>query len=467
MTVGDSRAAPPSSSEDAAGTAPPPRRSIARTALLVLPAQVGFRALEATLPLLYAFWFGRGDATDIYMSSWAVFAFAGSLVFSMHQDSSLVPILTEERLHRPGGLPRLRGSILAHTWVIGGAIALLVGAFALGLFRYRYSDASFALAARMVPPFCLVLVAMSTRTFFSTLCVVERQFFIQPIASFCGMVVNVALLATTHRSIGIAFVPFASLAGEVLAAGVLAFYAIQKLGLRVSLGFERSPALLAVARLASSEVGGGAVTRVNPVVDQMMAALTGVLGGVTLLRLSNDVATLPTSLVQAALLPVLISHLAEDFARRELGTLKRTVVRALLSVGGVLLVLSVILFLVREPLLKLVYLHGEMDPAGVARMTRIFPYHLVGLAPFGALLVLARAHVATKNGRIMLSMGIINAVTNAVGNVVLMRFLGLEGIALSTSLVQLVIAVVFWFRFQTRLDELRTPRSLDVDEKAA
>ena len=39
-------------------------RSIARTALLVLPAQVGFRALEATLPLLYAYWFGRGDATD-------------------------------------------------------------------------------------------------------------------------------------------------------------------------------------------------------------------------------------------------------------------------------------------------------------------------------------------------------------------------------------------------------------------
>lgn len=443
------------------------RRSIARTALLVLPAQVGFRAIEATLPLLYAYWFGRGDATDVYVSSWTVFAFAGSLVFSMHQDSSLIPILAEERLRRPKGLPRLRGTILAHTWAIGTALALLVGALALAWFRFRYADAAFASAAKMTPPFVALLVAMSTRTFFSTLCVVERQFFIQPIASFCGMLANIGILAATHSSIGITFAPVASLVGEVLTASLLAFFAIKNLGLRVELCFDRPEPLFAIARLASSEVGGGAVTRVNPLVDQLMAGLTGVLGGVTLLRLSNDVATLPTSLVQAALLPVLISHLAEDFAKRDLVTLRRTVVRALASMIGLLLVASVLLFVVRGPLLRLIFLHGEMDAAGVERMAQLFPYHLVGLAPFGALLVLARAHVATKNGKIMLSMGIINAATNITGNLVLMRFLGLEGIALSTSLVQVVIAIVFWFRFEARLAAVRAEAPSLVEEKAA
>src|SRR5690606_17120819 len=72
--------------------------SILRTTLLVLPAQIGFRALEAALPLLYAYWFGRGDETDVYYFAWAVFTFAVSLVFSIHRDSSLVPILAEERV---------------------------------------------------------------------------------------------------------------------------------------------------------------------------------------------------------------------------------------------------------------------------------------------------------------------------------------------------------------------------------
>jgi len=432
------------------------KRSIARTALLVLPAQVGFRALEASLPLLLAYWFGRGDATDVYYFAWAVFAFAGSLVFSMHQDSALVPILAEERIRRPEGLPRLRGSLLAHTWLIGGAIAIVVGAGALGWFRLRYADASFAVAARMVPPFCMYLVVMATRVFFGTMCNVERQFFIQPIASFIGMLANVSILAATHRDGGVAVVPIASLAGEIIAATVLAIYAIRVLGLKTELCLDRPPALMTFARLASSEVGGGAVTRVNPVIDQLMAGLTAVVGGGTMLRYAGDVALLPTSLLQAALLPVLMSHLAEDFARRDIHTIRRTVIKALLSVGGILLAASALLFFVRLPLLRLVFLHGQMDEAGVARMAHLLPYHLVGLAPFGALLVLARAHVATKNGAIMISMGIFNATSNVVFNLILLPLLGLEGLALSTSCVQTAVAILFWFRFEKRLENLRT-----------
>ncbi len=213
--------------------------------------------------------------------------------------------------------------------------------------------------------------------------------------------------------------------------------------------------MLAFARLASSEVGGGAVTRVNPVVDQLMAGLTAVVGAGTMLRYSGDVALLPTSLLQAALLPVLMSHLAEDFAKRDLGLIRRTVVKALLAVCGLLLLASVLLFAMRGPLLRAIFLHGQMDAAGVDRMAALLPYHLVGLAPFGALLVLARAHVATKNGAIMISMGIFNATSNVLFNLVLLRFVGLEGLALSTSCVHTAVAIVFWFRFESRLRTLR------------
>lgn len=432
------------------------RRSIARTALLVLPAQIGFRAAEASLPLLYAYWFGRGDVTDIYYFAWAVFGFAGSLIFSIHQDSALVPILAEERLARPEGLPRLRGSLLAHTWLFGGALALLIGAGALTWFRIRYEGSAFITAARMVPAFCLYLVAMSTRTFFSTLAVVERQFFVQPVASFVGMVLNIGILATTHAEVGIGVVPTASLLGEVLACLVLAGFATKRLELKIHLCFDRPPAFRSFVRLASSEVGGGAVTRLNPVVDQLMAGVTGVFGGGTMLRNSGDVALLPTSLLQASLLPVLMSHLAEDFANRQYAVIRRTVIKALVSVCGILLAASALLYAVRYPLLRLIFLHGKMDAAGVDRMAELLPYHLIGLAPFGALLVLARAHVATKNGAIMISMGIFNATSNIVFNLILSRIFGLEGLALSTSCVHLAVAVVFWFRFEARLARLRT-----------
>jgi len=432
------------------------KKSVLRTTLVILPAQIVFRVGEAILPLLLAFWFGRNHATDVYYFAWAIFALAGSLVFSAFQDSALIPILAEERMARKNEVPQLTGSLLTYTWVLGGAVAMLVGALAMGWFAYRYTGADYSLAKAMVMPFSFYLVAMATRTFFCAILASLHHFMVQPVASGAGMLVNITILAITHTRFGVSFVPVAALAGEVVACLVLAWFAIRIVGMRINLGFSRPPALVRFAKLVSAEVGGNAVTRINPVVDQLMAGLSLVVGGGTMLRYSGDIASLPTSLLQASLLPVLLSHLADDFAANDLQSVRRTVTRALAAVMGLLVAMTVILYVVRAPLLRLVYLRGQMDAAGVDRMIHILPYHLVGLAPFGALLVLARAHVAVKNSPIMLSMGIFNTASNALFNVVLLEAIGLEGIALSTSCVQAAVAVVFWFRFESRLRVLQS-----------
>jgi len=432
-----------------------PKTSILRTTLLVMPALVVFRAGELFLPLVLAYWFGRTAAMDVYFFTWAVFSFAGSLVFSAFRDSPLVPVLAEERLRSPQSIPSLLGSVLLHTWLLGGAVAIAVGGLALGWFALRYSGPEFKLSAWMVLPFTMFLLVMATRTFFQALLTVERHFVIQPVASGLGMVVNIVVLAAAHARHGVFVVPVAALAGELVVLALLAWFTIRIVGVKIHLGLSRPPALTRVAKLIMHEVGGGAVTRVNPVVDQLMAGLSGIVGAGTVLRYSGDVAMVPTSLLQAALLPVLLSHLSDDVAKRDLVTFRRTVVRSLATVTGLLLVASAIFWAFRAPILRFVFLRGEMDAEGVDRMVRLLPYHLVGLAPFGALLVLARAHVALKNSGIMIGMGLLNAACNAAFNVLLLRLMGLEGIALSTSCVQLAIAVIFWFQLEGRLKHVR------------
>jgi putative peptidoglycan lipid II flippase len=420
-----------------------------------MPALVVFRTGEMFLPLLLAYWFGRSAAMDVYFFTWAVFSFAGSLVFSAFKDSPLVPVLAEERLKRPKDVPPLVGSVLLHTWAVGGVLAVVVGGLALGWFAIRYHGPDFTLAAWMVLPFTVYLLVMATRTFFGALLTVERQFVVQPIASGLGMLVNVAVLAAGHSRMGVVLVPVAALAGELVVVALLAWFAIRIVGVKIKLGFTRPAALVRVAGLIAHEVGGGAVTRVNPVVDQLMAGITGIIGAGTVLRYSFDVALVPTSLLQAALLPVLLSHLSDDFARRDLSTFRRTVVRALATVTALLLLSTAVLWIFRAPVMRFVFLRGEMDAEGVDRMISLMPYHLVGLAPFGALLVLARAHVALKNSGIMIGMGLLNAGCNVVFNLVLLKLMGLEGLALSTSCVHTAIAIIFWFQFESRLKLVR------------
>lgn len=148
--------------------------SVARTTLALVPLHALLRAAEPLVPILLAYWFGRGEATDIYYFAWAVFALAGSLVFSAFQDSALVPILAEQRIRDRAGVPRLLGSVLAHAWMIGGLASVAVGALALAWFAARYDGPRFATAA--APPFSLYLLALCTRTFFATVLVAERRY---------------------------------------------------------------------------------------------------------------------------------------------------------------------------------------------------------------------------------------------------------------------------------------------------
>jgi putative peptidoglycan lipid II flippase len=430
---------------------PPKRRSIARTALLLLPVQIVFRTGEAIVPLLLAAWFGRNPGTDVYYLSWAFFTFAGSLLASAFQDSALIPVMADVQAREPASYGKVAGSLLAHTLAYGSALAVVMGGVALAWFGVRYDGDLFRVAASLVPPFAGYLVALCTRAFFVGLLNARGHYFAHPVASGAGITTAIAVIYFGRTRFDVVILPVAWMIGEIVACAVLAWITFGLVKLRLTLSLARPEPVTRFFRLVASEVTGSAITRINPVVDQVMAGMAGVVGGGTLLRYAFDVASLPTSAVQATILPVLLSHFSYDVAARNVAGFTRTVKNALLAVTAILVAMCALLTFFRGPILRLVFLHGEMDAAGVDAMADILPYALLGVAPFGALLILARAHVALQNSRIMISMGILNAGLNAVFNVVFLHFFGLRGLALSTSMMQLAIALVFWFRLKSRL----------------
>jgi putative peptidoglycan lipid II flippase len=429
-------------------------RRILHTALMLLPVQLVLRGAEALMPLLLGAWFGRSPATDVYFVGFAFFQLVGSLLFGAFQDSAIVPILIETRQKGKRELELTLGSLFAHTLLVGialGLVSALVGCVSL-FFLYRGSELELGLS--MVPFLAGSLVLFGIRGLVEASLVAEQRYFTAPLARAFGVATMLGLVALLHGRVGILILPAATLAGELISLAALLFVTFG--GGRLSLlpNLSRPEPLRRLVRLVGSEVAGGAVTRINPLIDQLVAVLAGVIGGGTLLRYSIDVAMAPTSLLQAVLFPVLLSHLSRDVAEARLDRFRSTLLRSLIVVTVLLSLVEVVLIAYRVPLLQLAFLRGAMDAAGVERMTRVFPYHVLGLAPFGALLILARAHVALKNSRIMVSMGALNAALNAFFNLLLVRFMGLEGIALSTSLVQLVVAAVFFLRLETGVQRL-------------
>jgi len=406
--------------------------NIARTALRLLPLQAALRAGEAFLPIALAAWFGRGAATDLYYLLAAYYVFAAALLTGAFQDSGAVAVLIDVGTRKPGELPEVAGALLGHTLAIAVGLGLTMGVLAGVVFGL--TSFSPELALQLVALMSLGLIATAVRAFYVG--------FLN--SSGLGMVVTWGLLAWGQRDLGVRMIPAATLAGELVAIAVLRGLAHRGLGLRIVPSLKRSEPVRRILSLVRLETTGTIITRINPMVDQLMSGLAGVVGGGTLVRYAGDVAALPTSILQATVFPVLLSRLAHEAQRpTHFGETTR---RTLYGVTSLLVVAALLVAALRRPLCVLLFAHGAMDHAGVDRMADMLPWALVGVPPFGALLVLARAHVALQNSRIMPTMGVLNATLNLGLNAIFVRFLGLSGLLLSTSVTYAVVAAVFWVR---------------------
>jgi putative peptidoglycan lipid II flippase len=427
---------------NAAEAAASRRPGLWRTALLLLPLQGLFRGGEVAMPLLLSAWFGRSAETDLYYLLAAYFVFAAAVVTGAYQDSALVPVLVEVEKTRGEQLPQIAGSLLGHTLAAGGALALTAGALAAGV--ALVSCTTPALAVEIVSVMSLGVVATAVRAFYVGLLNARGRFSAHPVASGVGVGLTLGLITVGRGACGVLIIPIAALLGELLAIALLATFTARVVGLRVTPNLSRPEPVRRIFRLVRLEVTGSLITRVNPVLDQVMSRLAGVVGGGTLLLYAASVASLPTSILQATLFPAFLTRLSQEAA--EPRTFRRTT-RHTVSVVVILLAASAFaLGIFRAPLCRLLFLHGVMDASGTAGIAEILPWALAGAIPFGALLVLARAHVARQNSRIMPGMGALNAACNAVLNLAFVGRLGLSGIALSTSITYFVVAVLFWVR---------------------
>jgi O-antigen/teichoic acid export membrane protein len=155
---------------------------------------------------------------------------------------------------------------------------------------------------------------------------------------------------------------------------------------------------------------------------QVAARFVEVEGGGTLLLLASAV----------AMAPVMV--LPEMRATRR-------------SVGAVvvaMLAASAVLALLREPLVSALYAHGVMDYGGQRRIMHLVPYALAATAPLGALGLLERVASPARQ-RAAAGLG---ALVTAAAAAMLVRTMGLEGVALATGAGMVVAATVLAVRKQ-------------------
>jgi putative peptidoglycan lipid II flippase len=189
----------------------------------------------------------------------------------------------------------------------------------------------------------------------------------------------------------------------------------------------------------------------STVVDQSMAASLG-SGNVSILNYANKIVALVLSMVAVSLSTVLFPRFSRMITAGQWSELNRTIrgytrLTLLASVPAVAL-----LVVFSEPLVRLLFERGAFTPETTAAVARVQICLLFQL-PFYVLVMLgSRLLSALDANRTVLRISAMNLAMNVGGNYLFMRWYGVAGIAISTSLVYVVasLAILLAIRFKLR-----------------
>ncbi len=418
---------------------------VGRTALVLVPIALASRGAAFLVPLVIAMWFGVGDITDAWYWALAFPTFALVLA-STALGTAATPALARVRAEEPARLPGFVGGLL--TWTtLGSALlgTLICGAapFALPSVTAFPAETQ-ALAGTFLWELLPFMVLTSAGAVLRVACEVHGRFTVVAVTPLVRATTVIATTWVLLGPIGPHALPWGLVAGEVV-QGIWWAGWLLATGLRIRPSLRLDPAVAQVGRDLAPILGGEVLVALNLVVDKAFAGLLPA-GSVATLEYADRARVIPQTLLESTLVRVAYATWSNLRASGRTGQARRAVDQALRWTLALAAPPIAGMFIGRLVLVGLLYERGAFTPADTAATASVLAWYLPGVLPNLLGILAVRAHVVERNLRLVLGLGVTSLLANAAFNALLIGPMGLQGLALATTLnMALVPGLYLWF----------------------
>jgi putative peptidoglycan lipid II flippase len=394
--------------------------------------------LTATLKeLAVAYRFGAGDAVDAFLIAFLVPALLVN-VFAVSITPAFTPVYIEVReTQGMAAARRLFGSATA------GSAAFVLGVtcllFILAPFGLRYLGAGFSsekltLTRSLFFMLLPIVVVNAILTLWSAALNANERFVSVALAPACVPLLSLVLVLVAGRRWGIYSLAVGTVLGSLGQGGVLAL-ALSREGTSLLPRWSGvTPELRKVLRQYLPMVAGAVLTSSSWVIGQAMAAALPP-GSVASLNYGNKVVAMITEVGSMALATAVLPHFSVMVARREWSAIRRTIRLYVWLIIAAAVPATLTLILFSRTIVHILFERGAFTDADTSLVARIQALYLLQV-PFVMIgMLFVRLASSLQRNHILLGGAAITLPLNVVLNLVLMRRLGVAGIALSTSLV--------------------------------
>ncbi len=187
-------------------------------------------------------------------------------------------------------------------------------------------------------------------------------------------------------------------------------------------------------------------------VDQAMAAMLPA-GSVSALVFANRFVSVVVTLMAGAVSTSVVPYFSSMIAEQDWGACRRTLRTWSWAMAAVSVPVTALLIAGAQPLVRITLQHGSFGPADTAVVKTVLAMYAIQIPFFVVSRVFYRFVVAMRRTDLVLYGGIVNLALDVALNLVLMRWLGVAGIALATSLWTIATLVFFGYWAKRLLED--------------
>jgi putative peptidoglycan lipid II flippase len=390
--------------------------------------------------MVVAFYFGTDRALDVFLIALALPTFAVNVLGGAMQ-SAFTPVYLEV-LHKQGrsAARQLLGSISFFYIAALGLVTLLTIVtihWVLLVIAHGFSGAELQQAKHLFYVVAAILILTGGAKLFSALLAAEQNFTLPAMASAATPVCTMTLLVLGYRSLGIYALAIAATMGAAVEAGILAWLMRRIRVMPVFAWQGLTPDVKRILDQFLPLVAGAVLMTGTTITDQAMAAMLP-SGAVAALNYGNKLPAVIVLLISGALGTAVLPYFSRLIAASDWRSVHDTYRTFVRLVFYSTLPFAAVLVLLSHLIVRLVFQHGAFTAAAGQTVTSVqmcllmeIPFYTVSILAVRMISALRKTHVLVWGAGISL-------VVNVSLNYILMKFIGVAGIALSTAFVYLV-----------------------------
>ncbi len=431
-------------------------RQILGAAIVVARGTILVKVVAFSKESIVAWKFGTNDFVDAFLIATVVPNFivnfiAGSL------NSALIPtyIKVREQESAKASEQLLSGTLLCSLVLLAITTLLIIATacFYLPWMTLGFNDEKLALTYKLFYVIAPVVVFSGIITLLSAVLNAEERFGLTALSPLITPAVTIIFLLLFGQSLGIFALAIGLLVGAILEMILLWVFLHRRGFVLRPKWFGWSPALRQVVKQYSPAMMGALLMCSSVLVDQSMAAMLAP-GSVAALNYASRVSSFPLMLGATAISTAVIPYVSKMVASSDWQGVNHTLRSYLKLIFLITVPFTGLLVLMSEPIVQLLFQRGAFTAQETHLVAQILSAYALQIPFYIAGIFVVKLLTSLCLNHILMWVSGYNLLINIGLDYLFMQWLGIQGIALSTSCVYLFAFLYVLFFANKHLKKL-------------